>query len=93
MVDLAQDFGALVEEVVGMRATGPAIVFVLAFDFAPTGTTFDLGGAFTAIIHRAFTAIGWAFDSFWKPALAGAVIVLPLWALWRLVQMPFRKKP
>ncbi|WP_291195300.1 hypothetical protein [Hyphomonas sp.] len=65
--------------------------FVLAFDFAPTGTTFDLGGAFTAIIHRAFTAIGWAFDSFWKPALAGAVVVLPLWALWRLVQMPFRK--
>ena len=67
--------------------------FVLAFDFAPTGTTFDLGGAVTAIVQRAFTAIGWAFDSFWKPALAGAVIVLPLWALWRLVQMPFRKKP
>lgn len=65
--------------------------FVLAFDFAPTGTTFDLGGAFTAIIHRAFTAIGWAFDSFWKPALAGAVIVLPVWALWRLVRAPFRK--
>jgi hypothetical protein len=65
--------------------------FVLAFDFAPTGTTFDLGGAFTAIIHRAFTAIGWAFDSFWKPALAGAVFVLPVWALWRLVRAPFRK--
>jgi hypothetical protein len=67
--------------------------FVLAFDFAPTGTTFDLGGAFTAIIHRAFTAIGWAFDSFWKPALAGAVVVLPVWALWRLVRAPFRKGP
>lgn len=67
--------------------------FVLAFDFAPTGTTFDLGGAFTAIIHRAFTAIGWAFDSFWKPALAGAVVVLPVWALWRLVRAPFRKEP
>ncbi len=65
--------------------------FVLAFDFAPTGTTFDLGGAFTAIIHRAFTAIGWAFDSFWKPALAGAVIVLPVWALWRLMRAPFHK--
>ena len=67
--------------------------FVLAFDFAPTGTTFDLGGAVTAIFNRAFTAIGWAFDSFWKPALAGSVFVLPIWALWRLIQMPFRKEP
>lgn len=65
--------------------------FVLAFDFAPAGTTFDLGGAVTAIIRRAFTAIGWAFDSFWKPAFAGAVVVLPIWALWRLVRAPFRK--
>ena len=65
--------------------------FVLAFDYAPTGTTFDIGGAFTAIVHRALTAIGWAFESFWKPALAGAVIVLPLWAIWRLVRSPFRK--
>lgn len=31
-----EDFGALVEEVVGMRATGPAIVFVLAFDYVIT---------------------------------------------------------
>ncbi len=65
--------------------------FVLAFDFAPTGATFDFGGAFTAIIHRALTAIGWAFESFWKPALAGMVIVLPIWALWRLARAPFRK--
>lgn len=65
--------------------------FVLAFDYAPTGTTFDVGGALTAIIHRALTAIGWAFESFWKPALAGAVVVMPLWAMWRLVRAPFRK--
>ncbi len=65
--------------------------FVLAFDYGPGTTTFDVGGAFTAIIHRAFTAIGWALESFWKPALAGAVVVLPLWAIWRLVRLPFRK--
>ncbi len=65
--------------------------FVLAFDYAPGATTFDIGGAFTAIIHRAFTAIGWALESFWKPALAGAVVVLPVWAIWRLARMPFRK--
>lgn len=65
--------------------------FVLAFDFAPTGASFDVGGAFTAIIHRTFTAIGWALESFWKPALAGALIVMPVWTLWRLVRAPFRK--
>lgn len=65
--------------------------FVLAFDYAPGATTFDVGGAFTAIIHRAFTAIGWALESFWKPAFAGAVVVLPIWAIWRLIRLPFRK--
>lgn len=65
--------------------------FVLAFDYAPEGTKFNAGGAFTAIIHRALTALGWAFESFWKPALAGLVVVLPLWAIWRLIRLPFRK--
>jgi len=63
--------------------------FVLAFNYAPEGTTFDVGGAFTAIVHRALTAIGWALESFWKPALAGAVVVLPFWAIWRLVRSLF----
>jgi hypothetical protein len=65
--------------------------FVLAFNYAPDGTTFDVGGAFTAIVHRALTAIGWALESFWKPALAGAVVVLPLWAIWRLIRSAFPK--
>lgn len=65
--------------------------FVLAFDYAPGGATFNAGGAFTAIIHRALTALGWAFESFWKPALAGTVVVLPVWAIWRLIRLPFRR--
>lgn len=65
--------------------------FVLAFDYSPTGASFNAGGAFTAILHRAFTAIGWAFESFWKPALAGLIVVVPLWILWRLATLPFRK--
>lgn len=65
--------------------------FVLAFDYSPAGASFNAGGAFTAILHRAFTAIGWAFESFWKPALAGLIVVVPLWILWRLATLPFRK--
>ena len=66
--------------------------FILAFDVSPTGATFDAGGAVTAIIHRALTALGWALESFWKPALAGLVVVVPLWAIWRLATLPFRRK-
>ncbi len=65
--------------------------FVLAFDYKPSGATLDVGGAFTAIVQRALTAIGWAFESFWKPAVAGALVVMPLWAIWRLIRLPFRK--
>jgi hypothetical protein len=65
--------------------------FVLAFDYKPGGATFDAGGAFTAIVHRGLTAIGWALESFWKPALAGLIVVVPVWALWRLIRSPFRK--
>ena len=36
-------------------------------------------------------AAGWAIRNFWKPALAGATIVVPLWVLWRLISLPFRK--
>lgn len=65
--------------------------FILAFDFSPAGATFDAGGAITAIIHRALTALGWALESFWKPALAGLIVVVPIWAIWRLATLPFRK--
>ncbi len=91
---LARTFSLTIGQAFGLLGLSTLTgFFVLAFDFAPTGTTFDLGGAVTAIFNRAFTAIGWAFDSFWKPALAGSVFVLPIWALWRLIQMPFRKEP
>ena len=38
-----------------------------------------------------FSAAVWAVKNFWKPWLAGASIVLPLWVLWRLASLPFRK--
>ncbi|MGA1341975.1 MAG: hypothetical protein ACO33A_02850 [Hyphomonas sp.] len=65
--------------------------FVLAFDFRAEGARFDIGGALTAIIHLGLTAIGWTLESLWKPALAGALVVLPIWAVWRVLRMLFRK--
>ncbi|MEM8617518.1 MAG: DUF6460 domain-containing protein [Pseudomonadota bacterium] len=36
-------------------------------------------------------ALRWAMQNFWQPALLGATIVLPIWFLWRLISLPFRK--
>ena len=34
---------------------------------------------------------GMAFSIGWKPALTGAVVVLPLWLMWRFLPLPFRR--
>lgn len=65
--------------------------FVMAANFDPRNPGFDPGEAFGAILSQSLAALGWALRNFWQPALAGALIVLPLWVLWRLVSLPFRK--
>ncbi|MFN7054996.1 hypothetical protein [Hyphomonas sp.] len=65
--------------------------FVMASNFDPRNPGFDPGEAFGAIVSQSFAALGWALRNFWQPALAGALVVLPLWILWRLVSLPFRK--
>lgn len=65
--------------------------FVMAANFDPRHPDVDAGAAITSIARQAWTATGWMVRNFWKPALAGASIVLPLWVIWRLVSLPFRK--
>lgn len=65
--------------------------FVLASQFDPRSPSFDAPSAFAAIAREAWVAAGWAVTHFWKPALAGATVVLPIWTLWRLVTLPFRR--
>lgn len=65
--------------------------FVLASQFDPTRPDVDAGAAIANVAQTAFSALGWAVRNFWKPALAGAAIVMPVWILWRLVSLPFRK--
>lgn len=65
--------------------------FVMAANFDPRNPGFDPGEAFGAILSQSLAALGWALRNFWQPALAGTAIVLPLWVLWRLVSLPFRK--
>jgi hypothetical protein len=77
-----------------VKLTGLCILvgfFVMAANFNPASQDANIPGALAAIARQAFTAAGWAVRNFWKPALAGATIVLPLWVLWRLISLPFRR--
>jgi len=77
-----------------LKLTGLCILvgfFVMAANFNPASPDVDIPAALASIARQALAATGWAVRNFWKPALAGATIVLPLWVLWRLATLPFRK--
>ncbi len=65
--------------------------FVMAANFDPRHPDVDAGAAIASVARQAWVATGWMVRNFWQPALAGATIVLPVWVLWRLVSLPFRK--
>ncbi|MFN4185231.1 MAG: hypothetical protein ACK4M6_10630 [Hyphomonas sp.] len=65
--------------------------FVMATNFDPGDPSFNIVEALRAMLRQLFSALGWAIGNFWQPALAGALVVLPVWVLWRLVSLPWRK--
>ncbi len=64
---------------------------VMAANFDPRSPDVDMGNMVGALARDAWNATVWAVRNFWRPALAGAGIVLPVWVLWRLISLPFRK--
>lgn len=64
---------------------------LLAMNFDPADPAFDMTDAVGAFLKNLLATARWAVTNFWKPALAGASIVLPVWVLWRLVSLPFRR--
>lgn len=66
-------------------------LFLLSLDFSPDRQGLNAGQALWEVVHAFFSAVWWIVKTFWKPLLAGAAIVLPLWVLWRLLTLPFRK--
>lgn len=63
---------------------------VMAAEFDPTSPEVNAARAVQSFLNSAVQALGWAVTHFWKPALAGAGIVMPIWVLWRMVTLPFR---
>ena len=64
---------------------------VLTMEFDPASPSFDVTDALGVFLKNAYVTAKWAMTNFWKPALAGASLVLPVWVLWRLISLPFRK--
>lgn len=89
---LARLFGLSVWGYLKLAVTSVLVGFlVLAVNFNPAAPGFDLFSALGSVIGKVVAAAGWAVQNLWQPALAGAGLVLPVWVLWRLVSLPFRK--
>lgn len=64
---------------------------MLAMQFDPSDPSFNATDAIGALISNALATGKWAVTNFWKPAFAGASIIVPIWVLWRLITLPFRR--
>lgn len=64
---------------------------VMASEFDPASPEVNMIGALQNFLNSLGGLAVWAARNFWKPALAGATIVLPIWLVWRLISLPFRK--
>ena len=64
---------------------------VLTMEFDPSAQDLDMGKALGVFVSNAIATAKWTVTNFWKPALAGASLVLPVWVLWRLISLPFRR--
>lgn len=64
---------------------------VMANEFDPASPDVNVMGAMQSFLASVGGLASWAARNFWKPALAGATIVLPIWLSWRALSLPFRK--
>ena len=52
---------------------------------------FDVMSTIQTIWENTFQGLIWVIKHGWQPALLGATIVIPIWVIWRLISLPFRK--
>lgn len=64
---------------------------LLTMQFDPTSPDFNAMDTLVTFFTNALTTAKWAAINFWKPALTGGLLVLPIWILWRLITLPFRQ--
>jgi hypothetical protein len=52
---------------------------------------FTLGSAVASLGRGVGNLLLWIIANGWAPALIGVAVVMPIWLLWRLLSVPFRK--
>jgi len=64
---------------------------ILLIEETQRATQDNIANAAGDAARQIYAGAVWAVRNFWQPALAGAAVVIPIWVLWRLVTLPFRK--
>ena len=64
---------------------------LLTMQFDPTSPDFDVMASLGTFLTNALATAKWTAINFWKPAMTGGLLVLPIWILWRLISLPFRR--
>lgn len=64
---------------------------ILLVEETQRATQENVANAAADAARQVYSGAIWAVRNFWQPALAGAAVVMPVWVLWRLVTLPFRK--
>lgn len=57
----------------------------------PFSAEFNFGEALANLAGSILAVLQFILLHGWLPVLIGAVVVLPIWFLWRVVSLPFRK--
>ncbi len=52
---------------------------------------FDVWSTIQTIWQNTFDGLIWVIQHGWQPALMGATIVVPIWVIWRVISLPFRR--
>ena len=60
-------------------------------DFTTQPEQISVANTIREIWENTFAGLLWLIRNGWKPALIGATVVLPIWVLWRIVSLPFRR--
>ncbi len=66
-------------------------LFVQASRFDPADPQAGLLPTLATLARTAWSSALWMVTNSWQPLLAGAAVVLPIWVLWRLLSLPFRR--
>lgn len=66
-------------------------VVLQASGINPFDPEFTWQGGLGALWQGTLSVLAWSVNNGWRPLLAGALVILPVWFVFRLVTVPFRK--